>query len=157
MADAKITDLTELAQGGTATGDMYVLVDVSDSTMAATGTDKKQSAQSAAQDLDGMPRAIATYTQTNYTFVLGDRGKIVELSTAAAKQAVIPLNANVAFPVGTQLDIVDVGSGVTTVTTQAGVTILKNGNVGLTLNTTYSVVSLYKRATDSWVLTGDLT
>lgn len=41
MADQKITDLTALTGANTATGDVFVLVDVSDTTMAASGTDKK--------------------------------------------------------------------------------------------------------------------
>lgn len=157
MADTKITDLSQLAAGTLGSGDVFVVVDISDTGMASSGTDKKQTAQDAAQDLDGMPRAINTSTVTGYVLVLGDKGKIVELSTTNTKAFIIPTNANVAFPVGTQIDLVQIGSGTTTVTTQAGVSILKNGNVGLTLNTTNAVVSVYKRATDTWVLTGDLT
>ena len=41
MPDKKITDLTALTGANTASGDLFVLVDVSDTTMAASGTDKK--------------------------------------------------------------------------------------------------------------------
>lgn len=41
MPDRKITDLTSITGANTATGDLFVLVDVSDTTMAASGTDKK--------------------------------------------------------------------------------------------------------------------
>lgn len=41
MADTKITDLSAITGANTATGDLFVLVDVSDTTMAASGTDKK--------------------------------------------------------------------------------------------------------------------
>jgi len=44
MADQKITDLTALTGANLATGDQFVMVDVSDTTMDATGTDKKMSA-----------------------------------------------------------------------------------------------------------------
>jgi len=40
MADKKITDLTELEEASAA-GDLFELVDISDTTMAATGTNKK--------------------------------------------------------------------------------------------------------------------
>jgi len=40
MADAKITALTALTGANLADGDMFVVVDVSDTTMAASGTDK---------------------------------------------------------------------------------------------------------------------
>src|SRR5580765_8119756 len=41
MADTKITDLTALAGASVASGDLAVVVDVSDTSMAASGTDKK--------------------------------------------------------------------------------------------------------------------
>jgi hypothetical protein len=41
VADAKITDLTALTGASVATGDLLPIVDVSDTTMAASGTDKK--------------------------------------------------------------------------------------------------------------------
>ncbi len=41
MADSKITDLDSLTGAGSASTDLAVVVDVSDTTMAATGTDKK--------------------------------------------------------------------------------------------------------------------
>lgn len=44
MADTKITGLTALTGTGIATGDVFVLVDVSDTTMDASGTDKKMTA-----------------------------------------------------------------------------------------------------------------
>ncbi len=44
MTDKKITDLTAQTGANVATGDLLVTVDVSDTTMAATGTDKKLSA-----------------------------------------------------------------------------------------------------------------
>lgn len=42
MTDKKITDLAALTGAGTASGDEIVIVDVSDTSMAATGTDKNQ-------------------------------------------------------------------------------------------------------------------
>lgn len=41
MSDAKITALTETTTGAMSSSDVFVLVDVSDTTMAASGTDKK--------------------------------------------------------------------------------------------------------------------
>jgi hypothetical protein len=41
MADAKITDLASITGANTASGDQLVMVDVSDTSMAASGTDKK--------------------------------------------------------------------------------------------------------------------
>jgi hypothetical protein len=41
MADSKISDLTALTGANSAAGDLFTLVDVSDTTMAASGTNKK--------------------------------------------------------------------------------------------------------------------
>lgn len=41
MADTKVTDLTAITGANTATGDLFSLVDISDTTMAASGTNKK--------------------------------------------------------------------------------------------------------------------
>ncbi len=44
MTDKKITDLAALTGSGIATGDLFVLVDISDTSMAASGTDVKMTA-----------------------------------------------------------------------------------------------------------------
>ena len=41
MADTRISDLAALTGAGSATGDLAVVVDISDTSMAASGTDKK--------------------------------------------------------------------------------------------------------------------
>lgn len=51
MADTKITDLTALTGASLATGDDLAVVDISDTTMAASGTDKKITADQLAVGL----------------------------------------------------------------------------------------------------------
>lgn len=92
---------------------------------------------------------------TTYTLVLADADfKLVELNNAAAITLTVPTNASVAFPVGTQINILQTGAGQVTVS-GAGVTI--NGTPGLKLRTQWSGGTLIKRATDTWVLIGDLS
>lgn len=62
MADSKITGLTELA-ATPSSGDMLVIVDVSDTTMAATGTDKKLDASRIAYN--NAPAVFTTATATS--------------------------------------------------------------------------------------------
>lgn len=92
-------------------------------------------------------------TGTTYTLALSDRDKIVELNNAAAITLTVPTNASVAFPVGSSLTIVQTGAGQVTVG-GAGVTI--NGTPGLKLRTQWSSATLLKRATDTWIVFGDL-
>jgi hypothetical protein len=98
----------------------------------------------------------ATNAQTaSYTLVLGDKYKIVEMSNASANNLTVPLNATVAYPIGTEINIIQTGAGQTTVVATVGVTI--NGTPGLKLRTQWSSATLIKRATDTWVLVGDLS
>jgi hypothetical protein len=94
-------------------------------------------------------------TGTTYTSVLDDNGKIVEMNNAAANTLTVPLNATVAYPIGAQINILQTGVGQTTVVATSGVTI--NSTPGLKLRAQWSSATLIKRATDSWVLVGDLS
>ena len=67
----------------------------------------------------------------------------------------VPLNSSVAYPVGTQIDILQVGSGQTTVAATAGVTV--NATPGLKIRAQWGGATLIKRAENTWVLIGDLT
>jgi hypothetical protein len=46
-----------------------------------------------------------------YTVVLGDAFKLVTMSVATANDFQIPTNANVAFPVGTVINVIQIGAG----------------------------------------------
>jgi len=91
----------------------------------------------------------------SYTIVLSDRDKIVEISNASANTLTIPLNSSVAYPVGSQIQIIQTGAGQTTLTPTGGVTL--NGTPGLKLRTQWSSATLIKRATDTWIAIGDLS
>ena len=98
---------------------------------------------------------VSTSAQTaSYTLVLADKNKIVEMSVATANTLTVPPNSSVAYAVGSQINILQTGAGQTTVTAGAGVTI--NAAPGLKMRTQWSYATLVKRATDTWVLVGDI-
>lgn len=100
--------------------------------------------------------AVSVNTQTaSYTLVLADAGKVVEMNVAGANTLTVPPNSSVAFPVGTIIEVHQYGAGQVTLTPGAGVT-LRNPS-SLTTRAQYSTVALRKRATDEWVVSGDLT
>lgn len=104
--------------------------------------------------------ATNAQTGTTYTLVLGDDGKAVEMNNASANTVTIPLNSSVAFPIGTQITIIQTGAGQTSLAVTGGVTL--NATPQATANTaklraTWSAVTLLKRATDTWIAMGDLT
>lgn len=105
--------------------------------------------------VQAIPTTTNAQTGTTYTPVLSDAGKIIEISNSSAITLTIPTNANVAYPVGTQITILQTGSGQITVADPAGGTL--NATPGKKLRTQWSSATLLKRATDTWVLIGDLT
>jgi hypothetical protein len=99
---------------------------------------------------------ISTNAQTaSYTLVLADKNKLVEMSVGSGNTLTIPPNSSVAFPVGSQIRVLQTNTGQCTITPGAGVTI--NGTPGLKLRTQWASATLIKRATDTWVAVGDLS
>jgi hypothetical protein len=94
-------------------------------------------------------------TGTSYTLVLSDADKLIETNNASANTVTVPLNSSVAFPTGQQIHILQTGTGRTQVVAASGVTI--NSNVGLYLRGQWSMATLIKRDTNTWLLVGDIT
>lgn len=92
---------------------------------------------------------------TNYTLVLGDDGIIIETNSTSAVIISVPLEATVAFPIGTKITIIRANSGAASVAGVSGVTV--NATPGLNLRAQWSAATLLKRAANSWLLMGDLS
>jgi len=104
----------------------------------------------------GVPSLTEINQQTAaYTPVLTDRDKMIEVNSSSAVTVTIPANSSVAYPVGTSFDILQTGTGQITIAAGAGVTV--NATPGLKLRTQWSSATLFKRATDTWVVFGDLS
>ena len=92
---------------------------------------------------------------TSYTVVLGDEGNVVEMESSSANTVTIPTNASVAFNIGSSIDVFQKGTGQTSIVAGAGVTILNTP--GLKFRDRYSMATLIKRDTNTWIVSGDLT
>jgi hypothetical protein len=103
----------------------------------------------------GDPTLTINAQTASYTLVLSDASKLVEISNASANTVTIPLNSSVAFPTGTQINILQTGAGQTTIAGTSGVTL--NSTPGAKLRAQWSAATLIKRATDTWVVVGDLS
>ena len=127
-----------------------------DAVLAWDTTNKKIAVGNGTNALDFATSTLPINAQTeSYTLVLADKDKIVEMSNASANTLTVPLNATVAYPVGTQINIIQTGAGQTTVAATGGVTI--NSTPGLKIRAQWSSATLIKRATNTWVLVGDLS
>ena len=92
-------------------------------------------------------------TGTTYTLVLADAHKLVTLSNASAIALTVPTNASVAFEIGDQVNLLQLGAGQVTVG-GASVTFRSEGSK-LKLKGQYAMATLVKIDTDTWVLVGN--
>lgn len=102
-----------------------------------------------------------TFTTNAYTLVLGDQGDILLASNGATAGTInIPTNASVAFPTGTQITIIQTGSGQLTIqaATPATTTIASTGATSTApkLRAINSSATCIKTATDTWYVVGDI-
>jgi hypothetical protein len=101
---------------------------------------------------------INAQTGTTYTTVLDDNGKLVTQTNASAIATTIPLNASVAYPIGAQINIAQMGAGQVTISGASGVTIASTGATATTpkLRAQYSTATAVQTATDTWLVMGDI-
>jgi hypothetical protein len=104
--------------------------------------------------------SINANTATTYTFVLTDNGKFVTSNNASAQTLSIPTNASVAFPIGTQINVIQIGAGQVTVNavTSGTTTVLSNAATAAAPKTRnqYAALTAIKVATDTWYVIGDI-
>jgi len=112
-----------------------------------------------AADYNGLVAFTIDAAQTaDYTAVIADTYQVLELMNKATAIAYkIPTNASVAFPVGTVLNILNIGAGTCTIsaTTSATTTILSAGAVAAAPTLAqYKSAACIKTATDAWYVVG---
>ena len=105
-------------------------------------------------ELDNL--TLNAQTGTTYTLVLADAHKLVTQSNASAITTTIPPNTDVAFQIGDQVNLLQLGAGQVTVAPGSGVTIRSEGTK-LKLKGQYAAATCIKIASDEWVLVGNLS
>ena len=97
----------------------------------------------------------------DHPLVLSDAYKIIEMNlTSTANTVTIPNSSTQDFPTGSQITIIQTGTGVTTVAVAAGVTLNCTPQVSSNaarLRAQYSSCTLIKRAANVWIAIGDLS
>lgn len=91
----------------------------------------------------------------SYTLDLSDANNGVEMLVGSANNLTVPPNSTAAFPVGSSVLIYQAGAGLSSIVAGAGVTIVKRGS-SLDMGGQYALATLVKRATDTWILSGDI-
>jgi hypothetical protein len=150
-----VTAGTGISGGGTS-GTVTVSIDTSvtaDLTTAQTLTNKT---------LTDPKINLAFDAETaSYTAVLANNGQVVTMDNASANTFSIPTNASVAFPIGTQINVLQIGAGQTTIqaVTAGTTTIQSTGGTAAQpkLRARYSAATCLKAGTDLWYVFGDIS
>lgn len=90
----------------------------------------------------------------NYTMVLADAGKCITMNSGSNYTLTIPANGSVAYPIGTTLTFVRLGSGTLTIAITSDTLSSKDGNKKIAGQ--YASATAIKTASTTWVLIGSL-
>ena len=110
---------------------------------------------------DALAKLTLNAQTATYTAVLTDnRNKLVTMDVATANDFLIPTNASVAFPIGSVINVIQIGAGQTTIeaVTPGTTTISSTGATATApvLRAQFSAASCIKVATDTWYVVGDI-
>jgi hypothetical protein len=100
-----------------------------------------------AEELDAVATAmiaINAQTGTTYTTVLSDDGKLLTCDNAASISVTVPPNSSVAYGIGTQINIMQLGAGTVTITAGAGVTLQQRWQQNLKTRRSIRSSNLFK-------------
>jgi hypothetical protein len=142
-------------QGGGTSGSVTLAIDTAvtaDLTTAQTLTNKTLTSPL-------INLGINAQTGTTYTTVLADNGKLVTQTNASTIITTIPPNSSVAYPVGAQINVAQLGAGQVTFAQGVGVTIVSTGATASApkLRAQYSTATAIQTATDTWLVIGDIS
>lgn len=102
------------------------------------------------------PTASHTLDSTDLAAINAGNDLVIEMNVASANDLTVPLNATVAFPVGTKITGIQYGVGQTSIVAAGGVTIHTSSGDFLA-RAQYAPFMLEKVATDEWYLSNGTT
>jgi hypothetical protein len=141
--------------GGTITTTGTIAIDSTVATLTGTQTLTNKTLTDPKINL-----AFDAQTGASYTAVLDDNGQVVTMSNGSGNTFSIPTNASVAFPIGTQINVLQIGAGQTTIqaVTSGTTTIHSTGATAAQpkLRVRYSAATCLKAGTDLWYVFGDI-
>jgi hypothetical protein len=101
------------------------------------------------------PRIINAQIGTSYTLQLSDAGNVVTMNNSGASNVTVPASASVPFPIGTVIDIVQLGAGAVTIAGSGSAVVNSQSGYNV-IAAQYVGVSVMKYAANTWILLGSL-
>jgi len=98
---------------------------------------------------------IAAKTEA-YEIASGDENNLIQLSGSNNYTVSIPTDTTFNFAVGTQITLLNTGTGVKRIAAVTPSTTIVNATPGLKLRTQWSSATLIKLSSNNWVVVGDL-
>lgn len=155
-----VTAGTGLTGGGTS-GDVTLAIDSTVATLSGTQTLTNKTLTTPTLNDPKINLGIDAQTGTAYTVIIDDNGQLVTMNNASANTLSIPTDANVNFPIGTQITVLQLGAGQTTIqaVTPGTTTINSTGATSSAprLRTRYSSATCIKLSANNWVVIGDIS
>lgn len=93
---------------------------------------------------------------TSYTLVINDANARIIMNNAGANTLTIPTNASVEFPIGTEIRVLQIGAGATSITGDTGVTLNGVSAGSGAMSGAGQYTDILKIGTDIWWATGDI-
>ena len=149
---------------GNASGTAATVTGAAQSAITSTGTLTGVTVSGTATIGGAVGQAVDLERKTdNYTLVLADAGKVIEMNKGSAVNLTIPPDTGggaVDFPVGTQIVIVQLGAGQVTIVEASGgtggnVTTRSDGDKAK-IKSQYSSCVLIKHEANEWYILGNL-
>jgi hypothetical protein len=145
--------------GGTITSNGTIAIDSTVATL--TGTQTLENKTILLPNIT-QPQATPTFSANAYTLVAGDAGDILLANNSSTAGTInIPTDATTNFAIGTQITILNVGTGLITVqATTPGTTTVRSTGATATApkcRAQYSAMTLWKQAANLWYAFGDIS
>ncbi len=141
--------------GGTITSTGTIAIDSTVATLTDTQTLTNKTLTDPKINL-----AFTADSGASYTAVLTDNGKVVTMDNGSANTFRLPTNASVAFPIGTQINVLQIGAGQTTINAvTSGTTTIQSVGASAAapkIRARYGAATCLKAGTDLWYVFGDI-